>query len=166
MVTLIENKVVASYVGLSTDEKPVRISDSVGLPNGSRFIEMDTGKKYFYDGNSKQWLQKPGSGGSGGASDWSFATVVVSCNGLSDATQHLLIPAIYENDSMSVVVTAERYYGEVELKVPLYKGLAGGSISNLLGASVSVSGEVTTENSGNGVLFFVRGDGTITVTGG
>ena len=85
---------------------------------------------------------------------------------MSDATQHLLIPAIYENDSMSVVVTAERYYGEVELKVPLYKGLAGGSISNLLGASVSVSGEVTTENSGNGVLFFVRGDGTITVTGG
>lgn len=101
----------------------------------------------------------------GGASDWSIATVTVTCSGLSEASQHLLIPAVYEDDSVSAVQAAEMSVGVVELPVPLYKGLAVGRISNLLGASVSVSGEVTTENSGNGVMFFVRGNGTITVTG-
>ena len=37
--------------GLSTDSKPT--GDTVG--NGSCFLEMDTGKAYFYDAENSQW---------------------------------------------------------------------------------------------------------------
>ena len=62
MVTLVSHKAVADYIGLSTDEKPTAISDAVGLPNGSRFLEMDTGVKYFYNADSLEWVAFPGSG--------------------------------------------------------------------------------------------------------
>lgn len=39
-----------TYYGLSTDSKPV---DGVG--NGSCFIEMNTGKVYFFDEANSQW---------------------------------------------------------------------------------------------------------------
>lgn len=39
------------YYGLSTDEKP-----STAL-NGAAFVEMDTGKIYFYDVESETWLE-------------------------------------------------------------------------------------------------------------
>lgn len=42
----------ATYFGLSTDSKP-----SVGVGNGSCFLEMDTGKIYFYDADGSQWLE-------------------------------------------------------------------------------------------------------------
>lgn len=35
----------------STDSKPT------GVPNGSSLIEMDTGKVYFFDADSSQWLE-------------------------------------------------------------------------------------------------------------
>ena len=49
MVTIIEKIVIGtdvtySYVGKSTDEKPFST-------NGSQFLEMDTGKEYFFDGD-------------------------------------------------------------------------------------------------------------------
>ena len=45
----------AYYVGecLSTDNKPV--DDTVF--NGSKLIEIDTGKLYIYDGEGKQWVE-------------------------------------------------------------------------------------------------------------
>ena len=44
------------YRGLSTDEKPVS-SDSNLIPNGSVFIEIDTGKMYLYDAENTQWKE-------------------------------------------------------------------------------------------------------------
>lgn len=44
-----ENNVTVK--GLSTDTKP----NNCG--NGACFIEMDTGKMYFYDSVSKSWLE-------------------------------------------------------------------------------------------------------------
>lgn len=38
--------------GLSTDQKP-----TAGTPNGAAFMEMDTGKVYFYDEAGSQWLE-------------------------------------------------------------------------------------------------------------
>lgn len=46
--------------GLSTDTKPVNV------PNGSEFREMDTGKKFLYSAAGTEWIEQPGSGGSGG----------------------------------------------------------------------------------------------------
>lgn len=39
----------ADYRGLSTDTKPEK------APNGSTFIEMDTGEAFFFDADSEQW---------------------------------------------------------------------------------------------------------------
>lgn len=41
--------------GLSTDQKP---TDGIG--NGSIFIEMNTGKAYFFNGASSTWLEVGG----------------------------------------------------------------------------------------------------------
>ena len=43
------------YVGLSTDTKPTN-----GVPNGSTFIEIDTGDVYFYDAteNGAGWVKQ------------------------------------------------------------------------------------------------------------
>lgn len=38
--------------GLSTDQKPY-----TDIANGSMYIEMDTGKVYFYDAANTQWRE-------------------------------------------------------------------------------------------------------------
>ena len=40
-----------NYYGLSTDVKPESAN------NGSRYIEMDTGKLYLFDAESAEWLE-------------------------------------------------------------------------------------------------------------
>lgn len=37
--------------GLSTDQKPTEDR----MPNGSSFLEMDTGNVYFWDKENQQW---------------------------------------------------------------------------------------------------------------
>ena len=49
-------------VGLSTDSKPTGVS----VGNGWTFIEMDTGKVFFYNAEDEEWLEFAGSGGGGG----------------------------------------------------------------------------------------------------
>jgi CRISPR/Cas system CSM-associated protein Csm4 (group 5 of RAMP superfamily) len=43
--------------GLSTDEKPTVYDEEIDshIDNGSTFIEIDTGKIYFYDLENEQW---------------------------------------------------------------------------------------------------------------
>ena len=40
--------------GLSTDEKPTTLGDKT-VDNGSSFIEIDTGKIYFFDLENQEW---------------------------------------------------------------------------------------------------------------
>ena len=42
--------------GLSTDTKPEEVNGKK-IDNGSMYIEMDTGKVYFYDLQNKQWKE-------------------------------------------------------------------------------------------------------------
>ena len=42
---------ILEITGLSTDDKPTDVS------NGSKFIEMDTGKIYMYDAENEQWRE-------------------------------------------------------------------------------------------------------------
>ena len=44
-------QIVGELRGLSTDTKPT------DADNGCIFIEMDTGKIYFYDAENKQWKE-------------------------------------------------------------------------------------------------------------
>ena len=39
------------YRGLADDTKPTD-----GIPNGSDFLEMDTGKTWYYDADSGDWV--------------------------------------------------------------------------------------------------------------
>jgi len=48
--------VSAELRGLSTDTKPSEIGDKT-IANGSVFIEIDTGKIFFFDGDSKTWKE-------------------------------------------------------------------------------------------------------------
>lgn len=42
--------------GLSTDKKPTTINGKT-IDNGSQFIEIDTGKVFLYDLDSKTWKE-------------------------------------------------------------------------------------------------------------
>jgi hypothetical protein len=56
------NVTFCTFAGLSTDTKPVGTvlvdNRSVTLVNGSEFIEMDTDKKYAYDAENQQWIER------------------------------------------------------------------------------------------------------------
>ena len=47
-----KNNSILEVIGLSTDTKPTE-----NITNGSIFIEMDTGKIYFYDKENTQWRE-------------------------------------------------------------------------------------------------------------
>lgn len=51
------NVTFCTFCGLSTDNKPTGIYESVNIANGSEFIEMDTDKKYLYDAEGQQWKE-------------------------------------------------------------------------------------------------------------
>lgn len=46
---------VMHFRGLSSDTKPD------GMPNGSDFLEIDTGKMWYYDEDSGDWLDPTAS---------------------------------------------------------------------------------------------------------
>lgn len=56
------NVTFCTFAGLSTDTKPVGTvlvdNRSVTLANGSEFIEMNTDKKYAYDAENQQWIER------------------------------------------------------------------------------------------------------------
>lgn len=48
-MSTVGTETVYEYVGKSGDKKPISA-------NGSKFVEMDTGKEYFFDGDEKGWF--------------------------------------------------------------------------------------------------------------
>ena len=49
--------VIGEIRGLSTDEKPIGELDDKVISNGCTFIEIDTGKIYFYDLENEEWKE-------------------------------------------------------------------------------------------------------------
>lgn len=63
MVTLAKrgnsyNVPLLELYGFSTDEKPIENFNGNGIPNGSIFLEMDTLKVFFYNSETKSWINK------------------------------------------------------------------------------------------------------------
>ena len=66
MITIYDNKKVkkqngeikflVELRGLSTDTKPTTIQNGV-IDNGSVFVEIDTQKIVFYDGQNEEWKE-------------------------------------------------------------------------------------------------------------
>jgi hypothetical protein len=52
-------RIIAQFVGLSTDEKPSFVEPFITHLNGSTFYEMDTGNTYWFDEENCAW-RKPG----------------------------------------------------------------------------------------------------------
>lgn len=52
--------------GLSTDTKPTTTIDGMGIPNGSVYTEVDTGKTYMFDKENTTWYEVSIGGGGGG----------------------------------------------------------------------------------------------------
>lgn len=46
------NDTIQTIYGLSTDTKPTE-----NVQNGSAFIEMNTSKVYFFNGETKAWIE-------------------------------------------------------------------------------------------------------------
>lgn len=69
MITIVKNEnskiegknryILVELRGLSTDEKPIMYDEEIDsyIDNGSIFIEIDTGKIFFYDLEHKQWKE-------------------------------------------------------------------------------------------------------------
>ncbi len=51
-----KTKITVELRGLSTDTKPAEINNKT-IDNGSTFIEIDTGKIYFYDLENEEWKE-------------------------------------------------------------------------------------------------------------
>lgn len=49
----------AEFHGLSTEDKPLEYSSGKSIDNGSVFYEIDTGIKYRFDKENKEWLVQP-----------------------------------------------------------------------------------------------------------
>ena len=60
MITWVTGDVVRQIRGLSTDPKPtdatLAVKDAI-IPNGSTFLEMDTGDVYMFDSENQRWLK-------------------------------------------------------------------------------------------------------------
>lgn len=52
--------------GLSTDAKSTTTIDGMGIPNGSVYTEVDTGKTYMFDKENATWYEVSIGGGGGG----------------------------------------------------------------------------------------------------
>ena len=46
----------ADFRGLSTDTKPTETNNMEDIPNGSSYLEIDTGDVYFYNADTKMWI--------------------------------------------------------------------------------------------------------------
>lgn len=165
MITLVDNGVIAKYIGLSTDDKPQEISANIGMKNGSRFLEIDTGDKYYYDADSSQWMKQPsesGSEGGGGDGDITYASVDVVIDGVLAYGQWPIIPVLYDEGEgkYGCFQSYQVYTNETGLRVPLFKGHAIAPILQKGTAVVSVTGDITFDGYAQ---FDITGDGTITV---
>ena len=99
------NTTNVTFYGLSTDAKPTE-----GVGNGSCFIEMDTGKGYFFDVENNEWHeQSGGSGGGGGSGVEPIVTRMV--DGYTDKTAKEILDAFKEG--IPVVLVADDLSGSL-----------------------------------------------------
>ena len=54
MITHDNAQTQRTYTGLSTDTKPT----DAEVPNGSVFVEIDTGKAYFFNADGAAWVEQ------------------------------------------------------------------------------------------------------------
>ena len=56
---------VFNFSGLSTDTKPTGKYEGMDIPQGSRFLEINTSKRYLYSAGESKWYEDTEAGGGG-----------------------------------------------------------------------------------------------------
>ena len=156
------NGLTDTYYGLSTDTKPTGKQIQNEHRNGSKFIEIDTGKTYLYDEENAEWLEQASSGGGGGSSDFGTATITVTETG--DTNGYIYAPIWLKIDEDDIDVTLG-YIETVPQETESYTIILSGGLSEIYMPEdqmivISTSGDI--EDCGDG-HYGITGDCSITV---
>lgn len=115
------NTINVTFYGLSTDAKPTE-----GVGNGSCFIEMDTGKGYFFDVENIQWHEQSGGSGGGGSGETMFIITKDSGEGSLDKTWNE-IKAAHDAGKMCVIRSDNSYDGYADKTQEVVTYINGGN---------------------------------------
>lgn len=152
------------YAGVSTSDKPT------GVPTYSIYLELDTGKFYYYDGSEWQELPCSCSGGGGGSE---ASTAKVTLNLTADDDTPFIAEKVYASFGFGTAeycayVSAVDHVAEIvtyneDAHIYEILGRVGehNIYSGIVGDPVCTGG---VEYISDGEYFVVTGDGTITVT--
>ena len=103
MLSILTNDFCIALNGLSTDVKPTLDKKS----NGSSFTEIDTGKKFLYDGEHQTWYELKTSGSGSGSSTTYYAGDGININ---SANVISIVPdEVSKQLSLSKVATSGSY---------------------------------------------------------
>ena len=140
------------YAGVSTDEKPAN------APTYSVYLELDTGKFYYYDGT--EWKEVPccgDGGGGGGGGDFSTAQATIVNNAETNFT--LTLPYIYDG-RLYTAIDSEDIGSELTVTIPLYRGV----LAEPMAFNSETAGAFNVSITGNYENFDIKGDCTITIS--
>lgn len=142
------------YAGVSTDEKPAN------APTYSVYLELDTGKFYYYDGT--EWKEVPCCGDGGGSGGGGEIAQVTFLNSSTDGADYSVL---FTFTQQIFSVSAD----PVVVNIPLYDGTYY-LWFNLIDAEVdtyddptaiAVTGDIIWDSENQ--CFYISGDGTITI---
>lgn len=102
MVTLNTCYTLQFYTGLQADTKPL------GVPNGSMFLEMDTGTLYRFDAENQTWINQANPTPSGG--DEMFIVNITSSGGdtyVADKSFDNIVAAYEDGNTIVAIMKME-----------------------------------------------------------
>lgn len=123
--------------GLSTDTKPTTKIDGMGIPNGSVYTEVDTGKTYMFDYDNATWYEVSIGGGGGGTSGGIVLVGETTTALTDDATTN---PIMVNGQSYTAQPNDAVIYGSKEF---LFDGTKWHEFGDLSGLSSNDIGAMT-----------------------
>ncbi len=73
---IVMSRAVMTLAGLSSDEKPTGTYNGTVIANGSSYIEINTGKTYLYDEESRLWSAQAGGAGNGSSGSMNLSVAL------------------------------------------------------------------------------------------
>ena len=150
-----DNKVLIDAACLKTDTKP-----TTGIANGSKCIEMDTGKTFMFNEEDSEWEELPSSGGGGGGSS-DFTMVTMTMVDEADIGAEMYGAFVDNNPQYTMQSYGLSYTESADHTLVMYKGQAEVAIKDGALYDIACTGDATVDGSGT---ITVTGDCTVTIT--